>query len=120
MRNYNTFPKASEAPFDYIDFPVSDTYRDHYAAQGLTYPSGRRWQRPRAAKLHRMVLLGSDDRADTLTRQNAKLEREVQRLGKEVAQFQEQLWALSKREPVNKKTAATFTGIPDLDACTER
>ncbi len=26
---------------DMIDFPVSDLWRDHYAAQGLTYPSGR-------------------------------------------------------------------------------
>ena len=27
---------------DYIDFPVADCWRDHYAAQGLTYPSGRK------------------------------------------------------------------------------
>lgn len=27
---------------DLIDFPVSDLWRDHYAAQGLTYPSGRK------------------------------------------------------------------------------
>lgn len=26
---------------DYIDFPVSDLWRDHYASQSLTYPSGR-------------------------------------------------------------------------------
>lgn len=26
---------------DMIDFRVSDSYRDHYAAQGLTYPAGR-------------------------------------------------------------------------------
>jgi len=26
---------------DMIDFPVSDLWRDHYAAQGLTYASGR-------------------------------------------------------------------------------
>ncbi len=26
---------------DMIDVPVSDIFRDHYAAQGLTYPSGR-------------------------------------------------------------------------------
>lgn len=26
---------------DMIDFPVSDLWRDHYAAQGLTYPAGR-------------------------------------------------------------------------------
>jgi hypothetical protein len=26
---------------DLIDFPVTDRWRDHYAAQGLTYPSGR-------------------------------------------------------------------------------
>lgn len=31
---------------DLIDFPVSDVWRDHYAAQGLTYPSGRYPRRP--------------------------------------------------------------------------
>lgn len=30
-----------QPPEDLIDYPVSDTFRDHYAAQGLTYPSGR-------------------------------------------------------------------------------
>jgi uncharacterized small protein (DUF1192 family) len=32
---------------DMIDFPVSDVWRDHYAAQGLTYPSGRYPDRPK-------------------------------------------------------------------------
>ncbi len=27
---------------DLIDFKVSDVWRDHYAAQGMTYDSGRR------------------------------------------------------------------------------
>lgn len=27
---------------DLIDFPVADCWRDHYAAQGMTYPSGLR------------------------------------------------------------------------------
>ena len=31
---------------DLIDFPVSDLWRDHYAAQGLTYPSGRKERPP--------------------------------------------------------------------------
>ena len=31
---------------DMIDFPVSDLWRDHYAAQGLTYPSGRYKRKP--------------------------------------------------------------------------
>ncbi len=31
---------------DLIDFPVSDVWRDHYAAQGLTYDSGRHQLRP--------------------------------------------------------------------------
>ena len=26
---------------DMIDFPVSESFRDQYAAQGLTYPAGR-------------------------------------------------------------------------------
>ena len=29
---------------DYIDFPVSALWREHYAAQGLTYDIGRRRQ----------------------------------------------------------------------------
>jgi uncharacterized small protein (DUF1192 family) len=35
---------------DMIDFRVSDSYRDHYAAQGLTYPAGRRERRPQPQK----------------------------------------------------------------------
>ncbi len=31
---------------DMIDFPVSDVWREHYAAQGLTYSSGRREHPP--------------------------------------------------------------------------
>ena len=34
---------------DYIDFPVADCWRDHYAAQGLTYPSGRK-ERPQPTR----------------------------------------------------------------------
>ena len=30
---------------DYIDYRVSDLFRDHYAAQGLTYPAGRRQEK---------------------------------------------------------------------------
>lgn len=42
MDNHIQEYPAQQAPVDLIDFPVSDAWRDHYAAQGLTYPSGRR------------------------------------------------------------------------------
>lgn len=31
---------------DLIDFPCSDLFRDHYAAQGMTFGSGRYARRP--------------------------------------------------------------------------
>jgi len=45
MRNTTPTESVPQPPFDFIDFPVNDVWRDHYAAQGLTYPSGRREQR---------------------------------------------------------------------------
>jgi hypothetical protein len=41
MRKDITLNVRLQPPDDLIDFPVSDVYRDHYAAQGLTSPSGR-------------------------------------------------------------------------------
>jgi hypothetical protein len=35
---------------DQIDFPVADGWRDHYAAQGLTYAAGRRERRQHAPR----------------------------------------------------------------------
>jgi len=41
MRKNSTINVRVQPPEDQIDFRCSDTFRDHYAAQGLTYPSGR-------------------------------------------------------------------------------
>lgn len=41
MRKGTTLNVRVQQPEDLIDFPVSDTFRDLYAAQQLTYPSGR-------------------------------------------------------------------------------
>lgn len=46
MEDHTSGPTVSQPSFvDLIDYPVSDLYRDHYAAQGLTYYSGRRADR---------------------------------------------------------------------------
>lgn len=49
-----TFNVRVQPSEDLIDFPVSDTFRDHFAAQGLTYNPGRRSaQYPRTALVER-------------------------------------------------------------------
>ena len=61
---------------DQIDFPVSDDWRDHYAAQGLTYPSGRHER--------------------TVERALADLEKDARQLGEILQELRDQL---SKRPP---------------------
>src|SRR5688572_24250898 len=41
MDDHTSVAIIPQPPVDDIDFPVSDLFRDHYAAQGLTHPSGR-------------------------------------------------------------------------------
>ncbi len=47
MRKGTTLSVRAQQPEDLIDFPTSDIFREHYAAQGLTYPAGR-YSRPAA------------------------------------------------------------------------
>ena len=91
MRNNTTLNVRLQPPEDQIDYPVSDSFRDHYAAQGLTYPSGR-FSRPQRTIHHpvtnddqafhaiRQELLGWKSKAIHLEARCAKLEEENQRL----------------------------------------
>ena len=58
---------------DLIDFPVSDLWRDHYAAQGMTYAAGRR-PRPR------IVAPTDTERIEHYERTIAALTAEIVRL----------------------------------------
>ena len=69
MRHHST--RINSAQGDLIDFPCSDTYRDHYAAQGLTYPAGRCQQK---APIRIPVWT---DETDALHEKNRKLEFKV-------------------------------------------
>lgn len=42
MRNHTILKVQVQPAEDLIDFACSDTFRDHYAAQGLTYSSERK------------------------------------------------------------------------------
>lgn len=46
MEDHTSAATVPQPPFNFIDFPISDLFRDHYASEGLTYPSGRRMSGP--------------------------------------------------------------------------
>jgi hypothetical protein len=83
-------PKTQSHP-DLIDFPVSDSFRNHYAAQGLTYPVinlSQPYRRVRHTVTYdhqlldsaRQELLGWKSKAALLESRCARLETEVNRL----------------------------------------
>ncbi len=79
MSQHTTISEIPEPPFDYIDFPVSDTYRDHFAAQGLTYPSGRRPPLPASSEVSPMPVFPPDDQRREAEVQ--RFEERIKRLG---------------------------------------
>lgn len=61
---------------NYIDFKCSDIWRDHYAAQGLTYDSGRRERRDQQEKHDVGPLLNRiDQQAKTIDALTAEIAR---------------------------------------------
>ena len=87
--NPNRFAGPPQPGEDLIDFAVSETFRDHYASQGLTYPSGRKL--PERNSLRSRSLPGSNwtDEADTLRARIRELEIENRLLKLELQQAQQ-------------------------------
>ncbi|WHZ16640.1 MAG: hypothetical protein OJF52_003490 [Nitrospira sp.] len=85
MPNRTTIKSTLQRPTDKIDFPTSDAWRDHYAAQGLTYPSPSANRKPKlfvdqVVDAIRQELLGWKSKAIQLESRCAALESEVNRL----------------------------------------
>ncbi len=103
MSQHTTISEIPEPPFDFIDFPVSDSYRDHFAAQGLTYPSGRRPPLPASSEVSPMPVFPPDDQMR---------EAEVQRVEGRINQLEAEVRALRKNRHVPKENQTPFSGIP--------
>ncbi len=102
MSQHTTISEIPEPPFDYIDFPVSDTYRDHFAAQGLTYPSGRRPPLPASSEVSPMPVFPPDDQ---------RREAEVQRFEERIKRLEADVRVLQKNRHVPKENQKPFSGI---------
>jgi len=96
---HNTFNDQVQPPDDFIDFTVSDTFRDHYAAQNLTYPSGRKnrqleiRQQIGFQKLDRTIKALARERDDWMSRamesegQCAQLKEKYERLKRQYSKY---------------------------------
>ena len=103
MSQHTTIPEVPEPPFDFIDFPVSDSYRDHFAAQGLTYPSGRKPPLPASSEVPQKFVPPPDDQ---------RREAEIQRFEERIKRLEVEVRALQKNRHVPKKNQTPFSGIP--------
>ncbi len=101
---------------DLIDFACSDTYRDHYAAQGLTYAAGRYKQ-----KTPLRLPVWSDE-TDALYDKKRELEREVRLLRLENDQLLRHA-RVRDRAPImpapGGHSATVFQGVVHCDASGE-
>ncbi len=101
---------------DLIDFACSDTYRDHYAAQGLTYPAGRCQQK---APIRIPVWT---DETDALHERKRELELEVRLLRLENEQLRRDA-RVPDRGPImpapGGHSSTVFQGVVECDASGE-
>jgi len=103
MSQHTTISEIPEPPFDFIDFPVSDSFRDHFAAQGLTHPSGRRPPLPASSEVSPMPVVPPFDQMR---------EAEVQRSAERINRLEAEVRALQKNRHVPKENQTPFSGIP--------
>lgn len=119
MSKFQGPPHAGE---DMIDFACSDAYRDHFAAQGLTYSAGRRTPKPRLPLVSRDRLVEQVDQlrgqVDEQKEAITQLRLEVEAL--ELAIQKNLIWAwrsgMSPTEP--SPSGRDLNVLPDLDGYT--
>ncbi len=109
MSQHTTISEVPEPPFDFIDIPVSDSFRDHFAAQGLTHPSGRKPPLPASSEVSPMPVFPPDDQMR---------EAEVQRVEGRINQLEAEVRALRKNRHVPKENQTPFSGRPALNEFT--
>lgn len=101
-----------ETQTDLIDFPVSDSFRDHFARQGLTYFSGRREPKPQTC-LPIVLPAWTDDRPVSLAREIDGLKAQLAEVQAIVASQRAELEAL--RRVARHKPDMAYRGV-DSDA----
>jgi hypothetical protein len=126
MQNHSTFIDGGQPPDDYIDFPVSDTFRDHYAAQGLTYSSGRSSRKTENRGDSRLLQPERGNKALAKERNEwmsraMKSEAQCEQLKEKYERLQRQYNKLNQQDhrfqrPPESNESQEYRGV-DLDAC---
>ena len=109
-------PRAATQREDYIDYRVSDLYRDHYAAQGLTYPSGRCQRKPS------LRVANWNDEIDAAKKRIAELELDNRLLRLENAQLHRNARVPDQgpiRPAAGGHASTVFQGVVECDASGE-
>jgi hypothetical protein len=101
-----------QPPEDLIDFPISDTFRDHFAAQGLSYPSGRYPRRPGQQPQRRPV--ENSEHLDVIRSERDGWKSRAPHLQAQLAKLEEELKRHQEKHP--SQGADRYRGV-DLDAC---
>jgi hypothetical protein len=116
MRKNTTLNIQPQRPENLVDFPISDSYRDHYAAQGLTYPSGRC---ERVPQLNRKGYGNFSDQGQELdaARQEAQGWRsQAIYLEARCANLEEEIQRLQNQTAGRGPNASDYKGVA-IDAC---
>lgn len=117
MGTNNTFHVQVQPPDDLIDFPVSDSFREHYAAQGLTYSSGPTYRPQKQHRPNKALARERDDwmaRAIETEAQYAELEEKFERLQRQYTKLHQHVQRFQRTSPSNK--GQKYRGV-DLDDC---
>jgi hypothetical protein len=112
MKKHTPFNVRLQPPEDLIDFPVSDTFRDHFAAQGLSYPSGRYPRGPGQQPLLRPV--EDSEHLDAIRSERDGWKSRALHLQAQLAKLQEELKRHQEKHP--SQGMDRYRGV-DLDAC---
>jgi hypothetical protein len=104
MLRHSTIAVRPQPPEGLIDFACSDSFRDHFAAQGLTFAAGR----SRPAHHERPSCRGSE--ADEKVALEA-VRQETEFLRQKVLKLEARLAILERQAPTHEPSAEVFRGV---------
>jgi len=116
MRKNITLNVRLQPPEDLIDFPVSDLYRDHLAAQGLTYPSGRYGCVPQLKRISHGSLSDQNQELDAAQQEARGWRSQAVYLEARCATLEEEVQRLQNQTARRRPNAADYKGVA-VDAC---
>jgi hypothetical protein len=110
MRRHSTIAVRVQPPEDLVDFACSDSFRDHFAAQGLTYYAGRSQPAYQERRSRRDSEAGERAALRAAREENEVLRRQVIKLEARLATLERRLQVSTHEQSVQP-----YRGVP-LDA----